>query len=119
MLWLEHDSFVREFKKFSKKFPGVIPGLEAVKKLLNTQFDPTNPREIIAPGKIHRVQQNAVWELWKIETIVQGLKPNQWPRVWFVVSGNTVTFLVICTHIDNYDNNEMDRLALTRMSDLS
>ena len=100
MLWLEHDSFVREFKKFSKKYPKAIPGFEAVKKLLDTQFDPLDPKDIIAPGKIHRVQEDAIWEVWKLEAIVQGWKPNQWPRTWFVVLGDTITFLVMRTHCD-------------------
>ncbi len=119
MLWLEHDSFGREFKKFSNKFPSSIKGLEAVKKLLEAQFDPSNPKEIIAPGKIHRVHQNAIWELWKIEALVVSLRPNQWPRIWFVVNGDAITLLVIATHIDNYDNNAMDKRALDRISDLS
>lgn len=118
MLWLEHDAFSREFKKFSKKFSGAQKGQDALKKLLAIQFDPANPKEIIPPGKIHRVHQNAIWELWKVEAIVAGLRPNQWPRIWLVVSGESVTFLVIGTHVDNYDNNEMDQLALKRISEL-
>ena len=119
MLWLEHSSYIKEFEKFSRKFVSAQQGLEALKKLLETQFDPLDPREIIAPGKIHRVHQNAVWEMWKVECVVKGLRPGQWPRVWFVVNGDSITLLVFCTHIDNYNNNEMDRKALNRISELS
>ena len=119
MLWYEHNTFTREFKKFSKKFVTAKRDFEAVKKLLGTQFDPLNPKEIISPGKIHRVQQNAIWDLWKIEALVEGLKPSQWPRIWFVVSGDSITFLCIGTHIGNYDNNEMDRIAISRIGDLT
>jgi hypothetical protein len=117
MQWLEHDAFTREFKKLGKKYAAADQGLKAVKKLLAVQFDPIDPREVIAPAKIHRRHQNAVWELWKIEMMIVGLRPSQWPRVWFVVSGDTITFLTAGTHMQNYDDNAMDKIALQRISD--
>lgn len=117
MQWLEHEAFGRELKKLKKKYPGVGDGLEKIKRLLAVQFDPNDPKEVIAPAKIHRLHQNAIWEMWKVEVLVAGLKPNQWPRVWFVVSGSTVTFLTLGSHTQNYDDNAMDRIALERISD--
>ena len=120
MLWQEHDSFAKELKKICGKHPQVEDGVARVKKLLAVQFNPLRPEEVIAPGKIHRVHGNNIWELWKVEVLVpkSGLKPNQWPRMWFSVSGETITFLAIATHIRNYDNNEVDRLAIKRLSDI-
>lgn len=118
MLWLQHDSFKKELKQFSKKQAGAESGFKLVKKLLATQFDPINPSQVIAPAKIHRVYQGPTWEVWKVEAVVSGLKPGQWPRIWFVVNGAEITFLTMGSHIQNYDNNEKDRLALDRVSDL-
>lgn len=118
MLWLEHDAFSREFKQFCKKQRTAEAGFKAVKKLLAKQFDPNNPLEIIAPGKIHRVYQSQTWEIWKVEMLVAGLRPNQWPRIWFVVNGNEITFLTKGSHVENYSDNEKDRLAFSRVTDL-
>ena len=120
MLWQEHDSFAKELKKICGKYPQVKDGVARVKKLLAVQFNPLRPEEVIAPGKIHRVHSNNIWELWKVEVLVpkSGLKSNQWPRMWFSVSGETITLLAIATHMNNYDNNEVDRLAVKRLSDI-
>jgi hypothetical protein len=120
MLWQQHDGFVKELKKICGKYPQVDDGVAKVKKLLAVQFDPLQPKEVIAPGKIHRVHGNNIWELWKVEVLLpkSGLKPSQWPRMWFCVSGETITLLAIATHIDNYDNNEMDRKAISCLSDI-
>lgn len=120
MLWQAHGSFVKELKKICGKYPQVEAGVSSIKKLLAFQFDPLKPEEVIAPGKIHRVRSNMTWELWKVEVLVpkSGLKPNQWPRMWFVVSGETITLLTIVMHVNNYDNNEVDRIAASRLSDV-
>lgn len=120
MLWQEHDGFVKELKKICGKYPQVKDGIARVKKLLAVQFDPTKPDAVIAPGKIHRVRGDITWEVWKVEVLLpkSGLRPNQWPRMWFAVSGETITLLAVVTHMDNYDNNDIDRLALARLSDI-
>jgi hypothetical protein len=118
MTWQQHNCFMRELKALSKKYRDAETGLEKIKKLLAVQFDPVNPREVIAPGKIHCCTRNGIWEMWKVEMLVSGLNPSQWPRVWFMISGDTITFLTIGTHISNYKDNDMERLALERISDL-
>lgn len=116
--FLSHDQFESELKKLSKSSP-ILAGMESVKRLLEKQFDPLNPEVVIPPGKIHRVHQNDVWSLWKIEVVLpkSGLRPNQWPRMWFVVSGDKIVFLCINSHTQNYDNNTVDKLAAERVSD--
>jgi hypothetical protein len=117
--FLQHDQFYKELKKLSKKHRNINTGLENVERLLEKQFDPSNPEEIIAPGKIHRVKQNTIWSLWKIEVVVpgSGLKPNQWPRMWFALSGDTLVYLCVVSHTQNYDNNMIDSIAMDRASD--
>jgi hypothetical protein len=116
MLWLEHSSFTRELKILNKKY-AISDGMRKIKKLLEVQFDPITPREVIAPGKLHCCTRNGVWELWKVEVLVSGLKPNQWPRVWFVLSGDTITFLTLGSHINNYSDDKMEKVALDRLAE--
>jgi hypothetical protein len=52
-----------------------------------------------------------------MEVIVVGLKPGQWPRVWFAISGTSITFLTLGTHMQNYDDNAMDKIALERIAE--
>jgi hypothetical protein len=42
---------------------------------------------------------------------VKGLRQNQSPRIWFAIMGDTLAFLSMRTHIDNYDDNEVDAIA--------
>jgi len=118
--FLYHDGIEKEIAALERRqFRTLRDGLHAFELLCLKQFNPTNPQPIISPGKLHRVKQNEVWTLWKIELAVpnSGLRPNQWPRMWFVVKGATIVFLCICSHIDNYDDEEKNQLALSRVTD--
>lgn len=121
MFWQTHDSFDSEFKKLLKKHKQLADGLKKTQKLLEAQFDPLNPTSVIGPGKLHRVTANQTWEIWKVEValIGSGLKPSQWPRMWFAISGDTFTLLTIVAHQQNYNNNAQDRLALTRYTEIA
>jgi hypothetical protein len=119
MKFFRHDQFDSELKKLAKKYESMEIGLDAVERLLLKQFDPLNPEEVIAPGKIHRIQQNTIWSLWKVEVTVpgSGLRPSQWPRMWFAVSGDKIVLLCIVGHMQNYDTNTVDKTAIARASD--
>jgi hypothetical protein len=123
MQFHEHDSYKTEFKAICKKQKQLISaindGIAKVSKLLAIQFDPTNPQPVIPPGKLHRVSGYETWELWKVEVVLTGttLRPNQWPRMWFAVSGDKMVFLCIVAHMQNYDNNTVDGTATDRASD--
>jgi len=115
-----HERLTKEIEKFAQKHQTVQAGFAAFELLCQTQFNPENPKQIIAPSKLHRVNQGGVTTLWKVELVLpkSGLRPNQFPRVWFAVEGSTIAFLCIATHVDNYDDNTMNNVALARMSDL-
>ncbi|MCL2085820.1 hypothetical protein FWH09_02720 [Candidatus Saccharibacteria bacterium] len=121
MFWQSHNSFDSEFAKIAKKMRTLEDSFGKAKKLLEVQFDPVCPQQVIAPAKIHRIHADDIWTLWKLEMVVMscGLRPSQYPRVWLVVSGNTVTFLAICSHMKNYDDNEINRIALERFSEIA
>jgi hypothetical protein len=74
----------------------------------------------IAPAKIHRITQSQTWAVWKVEMVIpgSGLRPNQWPRVWFVVEGDSIAFLKVASHTENYNNVECERVAIGRATDL-
>ena len=116
-----HDGFEKEIAACEKRRLRYIrQSLHGFQKLCEIHFHPTNPDRRINPGKLHRVTQNDSWAIWKTELAVikSGLRPNQYPRIWFAVSGATIAFLCISSHIDNYQDAEMDQLALSRASDL-
>lgn len=119
--FLYHDAIKREIAALERRFSKLqSEGFARFELLCQKQFNPIRPQQVIGPGKLHRVSQNDVWALWKVEMVVpgSGLRPNQYPRVWFGIKGNVVVFLCVGTHIDNYDNNEMDRIALSRITDV-
>jgi hypothetical protein len=118
--FLYHDGIQKEIAALERRFRRIRDGLRAFELLCEVQFHPTNPRQVIAPAKIHRITQNDVWTIWKIELVIpdSGLRPNQYPRMWFAVKGAIIALLCISTHIDNYNDAEMDRIALSRITDL-
>ena len=120
MQWQEHPNFQKEYAKLARKQRGLDFGYQAAKKLLEQQFNPINPKAIITTGKLHRltVYDSGV-SFWKFEVMVKGLRPGQWPRMWFAVNGTTITFLAVASHTDNYDNNTIDRLALSRYDEIA
>lgn len=117
--FLYHEGLQREIVALERRFRTIREGFSAFERLCQVQFDPTRPRQVIAPAKLHRVAQNDIWALWKIELVVpnSGLRPSQWPRMWFAVKGEIIIFLFMASHISNYDDEAMNRLALSRVSD--
>lgn len=118
--FLYHDDIQKEIAALERRFRTIRDGLAIFERLCEKQFNPTNPQQVITPGKIHRITQNDLWTLWKIELVIpnSGLRPSQWPRMWFVVKGAIIAFLCISSHVDNYNDEDMKRLALSRISDL-
>jgi hypothetical protein len=115
-----HPDFEKEAARLKRRFINITKAIEDFGRLCEVQFHPLDPKQIISPGKLHRVSQNAIWSLWKVELVIpnSGLRPNLFPRLWFAVKGDEIAFLAIAAHSDNYDNNEIDRLALSRVNDL-
>lgn len=61
--FLYHDSFQKEIAALEKRFRTIRDGLAAFERLCDVQFNPTDPRQVIAPGKLHRITQNDVWTM--------------------------------------------------------
>jgi len=106
-----HPCFEKEAASLKRRFPFFASGIESFKRICEVHFNPINPKQVIAPSKLHRVKCSESFTIWKIELAVKNLRSNQFPRVWFAVRGATIAFLCVATHIDNHDNNAMDRKA--------
>jgi len=113
-----HPLFEKETAKLKRRFYFLDKALESFKRLCEFQFHPLNPQQRIAPAKLHRVTQNDLWSIWKIELSIPNIKSNQSPRIWFAVKGSNIAFLCVVTHIDNYDDNQINRIALERVADI-
>ncbi|MDP3935068.1 MAG: hypothetical protein Q8Q46_02555 [Candidatus Giovannonibacteria bacterium] len=118
--FLYHDGIKKEIAALERRFRNIQEGFKHFERLCEVQFNPTNPKQIIDAGKLHRISQNDIWAMWKIELVIpkSGLRPNQYPRMWFAVKGNIIAFLCIVTHIDNYNEEELGRQALSRVTDI-
>ena len=118
--FLYHDGIQKEIAALTRRFRTIREGFASFERLCEVQFNPTSPQQVVAPAKLHRITQNDLWTLWKVELVIpnSGLRPNQWPRMWFVVKGAIIAFLCVSSHIDNYKDSKMDSLALSRISDL-
>jgi hypothetical protein len=114
-----HNDIQKEIATLGRRFRTIRDGLASFERLCEVQFNPTKPKQVIAPAKLHRVIQNDIWTLWKTELVIpnSGLRPNQYPRVWFVVKGAMISFLCISSHVDNYNDEGMNKIAISRVSD--
>lgn len=115
--FIEHSVFADEYKKFNSKY-FIDKSLKSLKLILAKQFNPDSPQLVIGPGKIHRVKTCDSCDIWKVEMAVPGLRSNQSPRIWFAISGTRLSFLTIKTHIDNYSDNDVNKLAESLSSDI-
>ena len=115
-----HEGAEKEIAAQERRFKYIREALKIFERLCEKQFDPVKPERVIAPAKLHRVTQNDVWTMWKIELVVpkSGLRPNQFPRMWFVVKGDVIAVLCLGCHADNYADGERDRTALERLTDI-
>ena len=115
-----HPKFEKEIAALKRRFRNIDKGLKSFRMLCETQFHPTNPQRVIAPAKLHRITQNDIWSLWKVELVIpkSGLRPNQFPRIWFCAQGAKIGFLCAATHADNYKDNRVNDIALERLTDI-
>ena len=116
--FLFHSHFEKEAAAMKRRFPAFSDALESFKRLAEVQFALENPKQVMAPGKLHRVSTVGIYSLWKIELAIKGVKSNQSPRIWFAIQGTNLAFLCAKSHIDNYNNNETDSFATSLITDL-
>lgn len=117
--FLEHPSFLKEIKKFNRKYDGGI-GYQSLKRLLEQHFHPTNKQIIFTPKVLKQVDKlGANIQVYKIIMRVRGLSSGQSPRVCFRHEGNLIIFLCFGSHIDNYKDSELKEQIKKRIKDLN
>lgn len=118
--FLLHAKFEAELKALFKKQKNTGDiGFENLKNLLSRQFDSAKPELVIGNSKIHRLSEFSVGtsSLWKVEMNVKGLRPSQWPRIWFLLNTDKIYFLLLATHQENYDNKFSTKEAASRATE--
>lgn len=106
-----HSHFEKQATNLKRRFSFFEAGIDSFKRICESQFDPINPKQIITPAKLHRIKCFENFTIWKVELSVKNLRPNQSPRVWFAVKGTIIVFLCVATHIDNHDDNTINKEA--------
>jgi len=115
-----HPLFEKELAALEKRRMRYFrESLSGFQRLCEVHFNPINPEMRINPGKLHRVMQFNDGAIWKTELAVikSGLRPNQYPRIWFFVSGVKIVFLCVADHVNNYRDAETDKIAIKRAKD--
>jgi len=56
--FLYHDGIQKEIAALERRFRTLDEGFAAFERLCEVQFNTTNPRQVIAPAKLHRIKQN-------------------------------------------------------------
>ena len=104
-----NDTFEKDLKVFCKKQKTFAADLKYSEKLIIEKF--INNEDFTTSGKIHRIttfNSESSAEVWKIEAMCQGLRPSQWPRIWFLIYNGSIVFLRLNFHANNYDDNAME-----------
>jgi len=115
--FITHPSYDKEIAALKPRFQNLAKGIDAFKRLASIQFHPKRPQSIIAPGKLHRLHQNDIWAIWKVEVAVKGVRSNKSPRLWFAIKGSEMVFLCIATHENNYNDEKVKEVAISRVTD--
>ena len=110
---IHEESFTKDLKKICKKYKTFRNDLAISEKMLFEKF--INNADFSVNGKIHQIkalsEETPGIGIWKIEAMCQGVKPNLWPRIWFLLNREYIHLLLARIHSDNYDNNTVDREA--------
>lgn len=114
-----HPSFDKEFSKFERKVPLAKLALKHLEKLLSVQFHLRTPQVVISKQNLRRVDKigRGVY-VYKVFMAVRGLRRFQRPRIYFWLETNNICFLCMGTHIDNYNDAKLKKVAKKRIKEL-
>lgn len=115
---LTTPNFDRQYKRYLKKHKTFSNDLNKTERLLEKRFF-QGVNGLISPDKLHRIRLSSEYgvSMWKIEAMQVGLPSKKWPRIWFGVLQDKLILLSLCSHVDNYDNNEIDRTSWTLLEE--
>ena len=118
LVFNEHPAFTRKLDKFCSKQHDE-KALERLKKLLTEHFDKTNQFQLSERilRRINNIGTNI--EAYKVNMVVVGLKPGQFPRICFWRLGIQIYFLCFGSHIDNYRDSELKDEVKKRICEIA
>lgn len=114
---MQRESLDRYCSKLAKKLQSKHPTFrEDFKKaytLLNNHLCVAKPTKPISPKRLTQLHHSDDFEVWKYQVMVQGLRPNQWPRMWVGVirQVDLLVPLVLDAHQNNYNDSDNEREA--------
>jgi len=117
--FIEHPSFSKEIKKFSKKHPATIDFFQKAKKLLSLQFNPTKPQSVISTEALKRMNKiGPNIHVFKLKMAVGGLRFGQRPRVGFWLQRpSCIIFLVFQSYNARYSGRKFRKIIKMRIRD--
>lgn len=115
-----HPKFEDELGRLGRGHPTTNIDYKHLCKLLSLHFDPDNPVLSISPKNLKRVDNvGSNIRVYKVNMAIQGLSKGQSPRVYIWLETQTIWFLCMGTHVDNYDDSKLRELAKKRIMELN
>ena len=113
-----HNNFLKEWKKFCRKFIEGEKAIIELEKLLKQHFN-SNSGPVIGPKSLFLVDGTGDIEIWKVHCSIKGLRKNQRPRIYFFKYLRCkISFLCFETHINNYNDQKLRAEAINRAKDI-
>lgn len=111
-----HPAFKTKIVKFCSKYHDK-KALERLMRLIEAHFEPSVP--FVFSDKILRRIEGTGQLVYKVNMVVTGLKPGQFPRVCFWKRQNQIYFLSFGTHLENYKDANLRREIIQRLKEVS
>ena len=113
-----HCHFPKEWEKFCRKFVEGGKAIIELEKLLEKHFG-GNSGPVIGPKSIYLANNTGDLEIWKVHCAVKGLRKNQRPRIYLLkYHKHKISFLCFGTHTDNYDDQKLRAVAISRAKEI-
>ena len=104
----------KDYKQICKKHRSFPKDYEQALRVVTAYLK--NPSLVDEPRGLHRLTANEDYTLWKLGGVmIKGLRPGQWPRLWFAVIEDPCPCLVpleLRMHGDGYQDNQVEASAL-------
>lgn len=104
------NNFRRNFKSLSKAQKTLKVDFTSAIRLIKAHF--FDNKQVLTPGRLRPIQDcskvGSGYDVWRLEIVVQNLKANLQPRVWFVIHSEGIYFLEIQLHNRNFKANRVN-----------
>ncbi len=116
-----HPSFINELDNFIRSHcdstSSTDETMQNIERLLNTHF--FSPSKQFTPKHFGKAQGFGAYEMYWMHLIIPHarLKRTQLPKV-YVYRGKVMSFLCLDTHLTNYSDSKLRKLAMLRLSEV-